>query len=282
MPCFSWRSGSTALRAPSETFVEPPRMPHFSMMTTCAPAWAAVMAAHRPAPPPPTTQTSASYSPWISAAGCGSDSSDAVSPAWAAQSLTACRSAALEMLAPVTPSQLSDWARTTSWERRSSAALPTPNDSWLSEASMSLRAFFVNVTFTVNGALCPLASAVYCPASYPLNEPSPLAEQPTRPAMPPAPRSAEPFRNERLLHSAIDDPFLPCLAASIARAPLAPALYVAKRKEEDPGADRHKASRSASKMYFFKNRLFMTSPISILADSLPRDHPERADAISCD
>ncbi len=60
MPCFSWRSGSTAFRAPSDTLVEPPVMPHFSSTMTFAPACTAAMAEARPEPPPPTTHTSVS------------------------------------------------------------------------------------------------------------------------------------------------------------------------------------------------------------------------------
>lgn len=59
MPWGSWRSGSTAFSAPSETLVEPPVMPHFSSTMTLAPACTAAMAAARPEPPP-TTHTSAS------------------------------------------------------------------------------------------------------------------------------------------------------------------------------------------------------------------------------
>ena len=81
-------------------------------------------------------------------------------PAFSKHSSTPCFKAKLEIDAPVTTSTPSDWCLRILSFMISSATLPTPIVSRLSEVSMDSMRFLETVTLTVIGALCPVTLAV--------------------------------------------------------------------------------------------------------------------------
>ena len=132
MPSRSWIQWFGAAISPPERAVEPPRTPSFSRKMTFLSRRAAVMAAANPAPPDPTTITSASVGRSSGTAGVAWPfflKSLALAPDASMASLTACMNAMLVSEAPETASTSSVWFSTMRFESVSMATSPMPSVS---------------------------------------------------------------------------------------------------------------------------------------------------------
>ena len=152
-----------AAMPPPEICVLPPMLGSFSRMMTLLPAWAAVRAAERPAPPAPSTMTSASVVAGASYVGatCSALASASVSkPACLQASVTAFRTATLVMVAAVTESTFSVWFSTMRGSMTFSTDSTMPGISSLSPILMSAILPPLTVTSTLTSACLPRAAAL--------------------------------------------------------------------------------------------------------------------------